>query len=70
MTFPHQCRAQAFRENSLCLLQHKHALDAGQRENNGTAIGYNSAKSLPDVGFTKVIIEWGIISKDFFIAMA
>lgn len=70
MTFPHKCCAQAFRENSLCLLQHQHALDEGQRKNNGTASSYNSAKSLPDVGFTKVIIDWGIISKDFFIAMA
>lgn len=45
-------------------------MDKGQRKNNGSASSYNSAKSLPDVGFTKVIMDWGIISKDFFIAMA
>lgn len=70
MAFPHPGCVQAFRENSLCLLPHKHALDEGQRKNNGTISSYNSAKSLPDVGFTKVIMDCGIISKDFFIAMA
>ena len=68
--FPCPRCAQAFRENSLCLLQYKHALDEGQRKNNGNASGYNCAKSFPDVGFTKVIMDWGIISKDFFIAVA
>lgn len=53
-----------------CLLQHKYALDEGQRRNNGTASSYKSAKSLPDVAFTKVIMDCGIISKGFFIAVA
>lgn len=48
----------------------QNALDEGQRKSNGNSSSYNSAKSLPDVGFTKVIMDWGIISKDFFIAMA
>lgn len=43
---------------------------AVKEKNNGHTSSYNSAKSLPDVGFTKVIMDWGIISKDFFIAMA
>lgn len=43
---------------------------AVKEKNNGNTSSYNSAKSLPDVGFTKVIMDWGIISKDFFIAMA
>lgn len=41
-----------------------------KEKNNGNTSSYNSAKSPPDVGFTKVIMDWGIISKDFFIAVA
>lgn len=41
-----------------------------KEKNNGNTSSYNSAKSLPDVGFTKVIMDWGIISKNFFVAMA
>lgn len=51
-------------------LQYRDALDGGQRKYNGTTSGCNSARSLPDVGFTKVVMDCGVISKDFFIAIA
>lgn len=41
-----------------------------KEKNSGNTSSYSSAKSLPDVGFTKAIVDWGIISKDFFIAVA
>lgn len=57
-------------QRGLGLLQHRGALDGGQRKYNGTTSGCNSARSLPDVGFTRVIMDCGVISKDFFVAIA
>lgn len=70
LAFPCPCSAQALKKKLTVFCNANILWMMDKEKNNASTSSYNSAKSLPDVGFTKVIMDWGIISKDFFIGMA